>query len=52
MSAAKTLPAKRTIGQLIKRLLLLDLFKGLMVTFSSIRSKRRAYPRDSAARLG
>ena len=33
MSAAKTPPAKRTIGQLIKRLLLLDLFKGLMVTF-------------------
>ena len=30
---AKTPAAKRTIGQLIKRLLLLDLFKGLMVTF-------------------
>jgi len=33
MSAAKTPPAKRTLGYLIRRLLLVDLFKGLMVTF-------------------
>ena len=33
MAAVKTPAAKRTIGELIRRLLLLDLFKGLMVTF-------------------
>ena len=33
MPAVKTTAAKRTLGQLIRRLLLFDLFKGLMVTF-------------------
>ena len=45
MSAAKTPASRRTIGQLIKRLLLLDLFKGLMVTFKY--NARALYePRD------
>ena len=45
MPAAKTQSGKRTIGQLIKRLLLLDLFKGLMVTFKY--NARALYePRD------
>lgn len=45
MSAAKKPAAKRTIGQLIKRLLLADLFKGLMVTFKY--NARALYePRD------
>src|SRR5687768_18531687 len=33
MPAVKTQAPKRTIGQLIRRLLLLDLFKGLALTF-------------------
>ena len=45
MAVAKTSAARRTIGQLIKRLLLLDLFKGLALTFKY--NARALYePRD------
>ena len=45
MPAARTSAKKRTLGQLIKRLLLLDLFKGLALTFKY--NARALYePRD------